>query len=269
MKKYQLKKILDQLYDQYLKDFQKSPQQFFQTRKDPILFPHRYSSFGDQESSAFLAATFAYGNVTSLCAFTEKLLSLLKPSPHEFLKRGPSAVKNLAVHAPYYRLHKTREILALLSMLSVVYAEHGSLYEIFLRTYYKNSTMYENLGRFVSRLRNLAPEPLPFLLPSPAGGSPCKRLNLFLRWMVRRDGIDLGLWEKVLPSTLVMPVDTHIGRAAYRLGWISTRSLTWQKAEAITKVLRGFDPDDPIRYDFSLCHESISKSKWLALHLGD
>ncbi len=264
MKKNQLKSILDQLYDHYLSEFQNSSEEFFEARRDPILFPHRYRSFHDQEAAAFIAATFAYGNVASLCAFVERLLSLLGPSPYSFLKNGPSAVETLGHHSPYYRLHKTKTILALLSMLSIVYEKHGSLYDVFLKTYDDNSTMAVNITHFVNGLRSLVPESLIFLLPSPEGGSPCKRLNLFLRWMVRRDGMDLGLWKEVSPARLIMPVDTHIGRTAYRLRWIQTPSLTWQKAETITAVLRTFDPQDPTRYDFSLCHESISKSKGLS-----
>ena len=87
-----------------------------------------------------------------------------------------------------------------------------------------------------------------------------KRLNLFFRWMVRRDGIDLGLWEKVSPANLIIPLDTHIGKVAYQLRWISTPSLSWKKAEEITNILKKFDPDDPVRYDFSLCHESMSNA---------
>jgi uncharacterized protein (TIGR02757 family) len=84
-------------------------------------------------------------------------------------------------------------------------------------------------------------------------------MNLFLRWMVRRKDMDFGLWPEVSPADLIMPLDTHIGRTAYRLGWITTPSLTWRKAERITEVLREFDPEDPLRYDFALCHESMQK----------
>lgn len=259
----QLKKILDRLCRQYAADFRRSPKEFFVTRRDPILFPHRYSDFHNIEAAAFLAATFAYGNVTSLCAFIDHLLEMLEPSPYDFLRRGPSAVQELQHHKPYYRLHKADEILSLLRMLSLVYSEQGSLYEVFRKSYYKYSIMKERLAGFVQELNQISGQSLKFFVPSPADGSPCKRLNLFLRWMVRRDSIDFGLWREVKPADLVMPVDTHIGRVAYRLGWISTPSLTWQKAEAVTNALRDFDPDDPTRYDFSLCHESISRSAWL------
>ena len=259
----QIKETLDRLYDRYTAEFRRSPRDFFAKRRDPIQFPHRYSSFHDIEAAGFLAATFAYGNVTSLCGFVERLLGLMQPSPYTFLKRGPAAIRSLARHKPYYRLHKSKEILSFLSMLSRVYSEGGSLYTLFMESYVIDSTIKIAASRFVDRLRTLAPGTPAFLLPSPADGSTCKRLNLFFRWMVRREGPDFGLWREVSPAHLIMPVDTHIGRVAYRLGWIRTPSLSWQKAEAITEVLRGLDPQDPTRYDFSLCHESISRSEWL------
>jgi uncharacterized protein (TIGR02757 family) len=184
---------------------------------------------------------------------------MLGPTPYQFLRQGPDAVETLAPHKPYYRLQKTHEILGLLSMLSNVYARHGSLYEIFLKSYDKHRTMSAAIEQFISQLYEIHGMPLPFLLPTPQSGSPCKRLNLFFRWMVRRDGLDLGIWEAVSPAHLMIPLDTHIGRVAYRLGWMKTKSLSWKKAEGVTAVLRKFNPDDPIRYDFSLCHESISR----------
>jgi uncharacterized protein (TIGR02757 family) len=254
---------LNELYGSYLSEFKQSPSNFFKNRKDPISFAHRYKEFHDQEAAAFLAATFAYGNVTSLCAFVDSLLALMGASPYRFLRKGEDAVASLAHYAPYYRLQKADDILRLLSMMSDVYIQHGSLYEIFLRSYTACNTMYVAASRFIEKLYQIHGSPIPFLLPSPSGGSPCKRLNLFFRWMVRRDGLDVGIWEKVSPSYLIMPLDTHIGRIAYAFGWIKTPSLSWKKAEAITATLRQFDSDDPTRFDFSLCHESISRNPWL------
>src|SRR5262245_33715709 len=256
-----LKQTLDQLYDDYRQEFLKNPDNFFERRRDPLLFPHRYKRFHDQEAAAFLATTFAYGNVTSLCKFVQSLLSMLGDSPASFLK-DPEAINDLKQYQPYYRLHKEREILQLLRMLSIVYSSHGSLYEVFLK-YYINSTIQIAAVGFTDELRRISRNQHTFLLPDPSSGSPCKRLNLFLRWMVRRDGIDLGLWKDISPAHLVMPLDTHIGRVGYKLGWISTSSLSWKKAEAITHVLRKFDHDDPTRYDFALCHASMEKSAFL------
>jgi uncharacterized protein (TIGR02757 family) len=266
LKQTRLKSTLDQLYNEYRQQYLENPQTFFERRRDPLLFPHRYQSFNDRELAAFLASTFAYGNVTSLCNFVHTLLAILGDEPAEFLKR-PGALAQIEKHKPYYRLHKQKEILSLLGMLSRVYRHRGSLYEVFSK-YYNSNTMQIAASQFTSALRKISGDTHEFLLPDPTSGSPCKRLNLFLRWMVRRDGMDLGLWESVSPANLVMPLDTHIGRIAYKLRWISTPSLSWKKAEAITDVLRKFDPDDPVRYDFSLCHESMAKSEVLQKMIG-
>ncbi|MCI0414880.1 TIGR02757 family protein [bacterium] len=258
-----LRPVLDRLYESYLADFKRSPEEFFRDRMDPLVFAHRYTRFHDIEAAAFLASTFAYGNVRSLCGFIEKLLNLLQPSPYHFLKNGPDALETLTPHAPYYRLHKTEEILSFLSMLALIYRDHGSLYEVFLSSYDDNHTMTDSISSFVARLYEIHGAPIPFLLPSPDSGSPCKRLNLFLRWMVRKDGLDLGIWKDVSPADLIIPLDTHIGRVAFHLGWIHTPSLSWKKAEQVTKILRRYDPEDPIRYDFSLCHESMMDNDWL------
>lgn len=262
LKQTRLKQTLDQLYNDYREEFLGSPNSFFERRRDPLLFPHRYKNFHDVEAAAFIAATFAYGNVTSLCNFIQNLLSRMGDSPATFLKQ-PDAIAELRQYRPYYRLHKEHEILELLKLLSLVYSRHGSLYEIFKKSYYKSNTIQIASMEFVHHLRHISGNQHTFLLPDPSSGSPCKRLNLFLRWMVRRDGMDLGLWKDVSPAHLVMPLDTHIGRVGYKLGWISTPSLSWKKAEAITDVLRKFDPKDPTRYDFALCHESMEKSEFL------
>jgi uncharacterized protein (TIGR02757 family) len=258
-----LQPVLDQLYDSYLGDFRRSPEEFFKGRMDPLAFAHRYKRFHDIEAAAFLASTFAYGNVRSLCGFIDRLLHLLNPSPYDFLRQGPDALETLTPHAPYYRLHKADEILNLLSMLARVYEKQGSLYDVFLTSYDSNRTMTDSISAFVRRLYEIHGAPIPFLLPSPESGSPCKRLNLFFRWMVRRDGLDLGIWKNVSPADLIIPLDTHIGRVAFHLGWIKTPSLSWKKAEQVTNILRRYDPEDPIRYDFSLCHESMSRTVWL------
>ncbi len=270
-----LRRFLDQLYEDYVADYRKSPQDFFTRKKDPLLFPHRYRNFHDREAAAFIASVFAYGNVTSLCSFIDGLLGEMGPAPAKFLMQGEPAIERLRKKGMYYRLHKTDDILALLYMLSAVYNEEGSLYNIFLKHYCRHlpsdrlrlqnhNTISIVVMDFVKDLYRLSGRPLSFLVPSPADGSPCKRLNLFLRWMVRRDEIDLGLWKKVSPSHLIMPLDTHIGRVATSLGWIQNPSLSWKKAERITEVLRQFDPEDPTRYDFSLCHESMAQSPWIA-----
>lgn len=98
-----------------------------------------------------------------------------------------------------------------------------------------------------------------FLFPFPSKGSPCKRLNLFLRWMVRNgDGVDLGIWDDIPKNKLVIPLDTHISRAANYLSLTNRKNPSWNMAREITEALRKIDPDDPVRFDFSLCHLTMS-----------
>ena len=263
-----LRNVLDDLYESYLADYRRSPSEFFVNRQDPLAFAHRYSTFHDMEAAGFLAATFAYGRVQSLCAFVNRLLSELQPSPYQFLKRGPQHVNTLRNRKLYYRLQDSEQILGILRMLAKIYEQLGSLYEVYRLSYYNNSTIESTTTHFVRALYSIHGAPLPFLLPSPESGSPCKRLNLFLRWMIRTDGIDLGLWKEISTARLIIPLDTHIGRVAYRMRWIDTPSLSWRKAEKITDVLRQFHAEDPVRYDFSLCHESIERGAWFRNLVG-
>src|SRR5262249_10828499 len=151
-----------------------------------------------------------------LCAFIDRLLGMLGASPAAFLKQGPEVVDELATHKPYYRFHKSVEILAVLTVLARIYSDGQTLYSTFLKSYDKNRTMKDVQTDFIRNLRSYSEVPLKFLLPLPEDGSTCKRMNLFLRWMVRGDGIDFGLWREIPPSFLIMPTDTHIGRIAYR-----------------------------------------------------
>lgn len=149
--------------------------------------------------------------------------------------------------------------------------EHGSLRALFLRGYeHSDSNLGPSLTRFVDAL--LAHEPRPqrsrssarsagvrHLLARPADGSACKRMNMFLRWAVRRDdGLDLGLWPEVSPSQLVVPLDTHTSRVARSLGLIRRATTDWRAAEQVTDALKRYDSEDPVRFDFALCHASMS-----------
>ena len=156
--------------------------------------------------------------------------------------------------------------------LNQIIREEGSIRSFFLRGYNeRDEDIGPSLSRFVRAIRELEREPfypsLPFrgsgihhFLADPSDGSGCKRLNLFLRWMVRRDGLDLGLWQEVSPSKLVIPLDTHVSRIGRRIGLTKRRSPGWRMALEITETLRGFDPQDPVKYDFALCRVGMLNS---------
>jgi uncharacterized protein (TIGR02757 family) len=158
-----------------------------------------------------------------------------------------------------HRFHKTPDLVALLECIADAIEEHGSLGALF-RTCYRDSDrdIGPSLARFVEELRGTRPTAaLSYLLTSPNDKSACKRMNLFLRWMVRRTAPDLGIWSFVDPAKLVIPLDTHVHRIATFLGLNDRKSGDWKAARLVTDRLAKFDRADPVRYDFAICRLGI------------
>jgi uncharacterized protein (TIGR02757 family) len=170
-------------------------------------------------------------------------------------RRGPSAVRRL----------QSPELVALLDRLAAAIAKHGSLGALFRSGYDASAAdIAPSLARFVAAIRDAVParsaremSAIGYLLSSPDDGSACKRMNLFLRWMIRRTSPDLGLWTFADPAKLVMPLDTHVHRIATFLGLNDRRTTDWKTARALTDRLATLDPADPVRYDFALCRLGI------------
>lgn len=230
---------------------------------DPLQLVLRYDDPLDQEVAGLLAAAFAYGRAETIVANIGVVLARMTPSPYRYLQAfdAREAARRFAGFA--HRFHKTQELVALLGCLADAIREHGSLGALFQTGYHPHDAdIAPSLTRFVdslrARLRNsIHREALQYLLTSPRDGSACKRMNLYLRWMVRRTSPDLGLWTFVDPAKLVMPVDTHIHRIATFLGLNDRKSADWKAARALTDRLAAFDPADPVRYDFALCRLGI------------
>lgn len=258
---YLHKKTLDRFYREY--DFSE------RLRHDPIEFPHRYSRPGDIEIAGFIASCFAYGRVDLFKPVIEKILSPGGKHPahfiHDFsIKRDREYFSNIS-----YRFNKEADILCLVYVLSQTLKKWGSLRALFYSFYRSDhKDIRQALDGFVDSLlrtdtapvygKNIRPPGLTQLLPGPAKGSACKRMNLFLRWMVRTKDIDLGIWNDIPPSKLIIPLDTHIARISLCLGLTHRTATDWKTAEEITGALRELDPDDPLKYDFALCHQGIS-----------
>ena len=239
---------------------------------DPLQLVRRYDDPLDAEVVGLLAAAFAYGRADVVVANVGAVLAKMRPSPYRYLLSfDRDALRRFAGFS--HRFHKTRELVELLSCISGAIAKYGSLGELFRECYDDgDADIGPTLARFVTVLRGGGrPRPptrsadvgvrrhksLSYLLTSPDDGSACKRMNLYLRWMVRRTSPDLGLWTFVDPAKLVMPVDTHIHRIATFLGLNDRKSADWKSARAITDKLAVFDQADPVRYDFALCRLGI------------
>ena len=229
---------------------------------DPLQLVRRYSEPRDQEVAGLIAAAFAYGRADVIVRNIGALLDAMQPSPYRYLASfdPKEARKRFATFA--YRFHKTNDLIALFDKLAAVVKQHGSLGALFEKCYDTNDAdIAPSLTRFVEAIikstQHPAPSTLNYLLTSPKDGSACKRMNLYLRWMVRRTEPDLGLWTFVDPAKLVVPLDTHVHRIARFLGLTRRRTANWKTARALTDRLAKFNKSDPIRYDFALCRLGI------------
>lgn len=255
-----LKRILDRFYHEYP----------FKERilHDPINFPHRYTNTSDIEVSGFIASCFAYGRVELFTPVIEKVLSLMGANPHAFVMDF-NVGKQREKFSFKYRFNDQEDILCLVLILHELLRRHSSLENAFMK-YHRPRDPHTGGGidGFVREVlsvnttkvygSNIHPRGLTQLFPSPAKGSACKRMNLFLRWMARDRDIDFGLWKAIPKNKLVIPLDIHITRISRCLGFTRRASADWKAALEITEALREFDSEDPLRYDFALCHHGIS-----------
>lgn len=239
---------------------------------DPLSFCHRYPEPADQEIVAVIAASFAYGNVRIILRTLETIFNVLGRSPRRYVEQfDPQA--GLRMFSGFkHRFNDGRDLCALLWGMRQMVEQTGSIQSFFLQGHQSaDHDVSNSLNRYAAAVLALdyrrvfgtpgipADSYFRFLFPAPASGSACKRLCMFLRWMVRpADGIDLGLWSGISPSQLIIPVDTHISRISRYLGFTCRKSADWRMAQEITAALRSFDPSDPVKYDFSLAHIGIS-----------
>ena len=253
-----LKAPLDRLYDTF---------NHAESAVDPVHVVRRYGAPEDQEVVAFCAAALAFGRVASVLGSIESLLSVLGPHPAAFIREFDPAKDAERLRPLVHRWIRGVDLVALLWILRRMLTDAGSIEGYFLAgndAAHADTDVGSALDDFSRRARTIdlrdfygpraGRRGVDYFCPRPGAGSACKRLNLFLRWMVRRDAVDLGLWSRVSPSTLVIPLDTHVIRIGQCLGLTRYRSPGWRMAREITESLRRLDPVDPVRYDFSLCH---------------
>ncbi len=265
--------FLEQLYEQFHR-----PEYL---AGDPLVMAHRYDRPEDQEVAALISAAFAFGTIKAILGLLETLMGQLGPRPAEWLKeRRPGDLRG-ALAGLYYRTAREEDIEVFLALLGEALRRHGSLGMLWRAVDHPSeTTAMPALARFTGAIQELPVAPLvarrrqmqraggkvsglasihTILLASPARGSACKRMNLFLRWVSRpADGIDLGLWTDFLsPARLVMPIDTHVFRICRHLGLTKRKSPDLRTAEEITARLKRLNPEDPTRYDFALVRAGI------------
>ena len=261
MPRMALKAYLDRLEQVYDRRFLDS---------DPVSLVHRYAEGEDREIAGLVASSLAYGNVPAIQASVGDALRRLGPTPARALDvlEGPELRRLFKGFK--HRFTSGNDLAALLWITACMRRSRGSVGAFFHEGYRPDdSTLRKAMISFVERglafdlrafyRRGLQRgEGVRFLLPSPAEGSACKRLNLYLRWMVRpADGVDLGVWADIPPRKLLVPVDTHVARISAYIGLTRRKTPDWGMAEEITDSLRRLDPEDPVRYDFALSRLGI------------
>ncbi len=227
-------------------------------RQDPLGWVHCYRDPQDQEVAGLLASSLAYGRVASILATLNRLDEIMEGRPFHFTMNLPFSRKCKALQGLRHRFTSGTDLACLLECAAGSIRDFGSLGSLYRSATAGAGTARKALSRFVAALKQQArghsASGLDYLLPSPERGSACKRLNMFLRWMVRpNDGIDLGLWQGVPCSGLLIPVDVHIARIAAAFGLSRRSTPDWTMAEEITQSLRRIAPDDPVKFDFALC----------------
>ena len=229
----------------------------------------RYCDPADREIAALFAACMAYGRVDLFGPWVEWALARMGDSPAQFVLGFDVAKHGRAFDGFHYRFNRARDLVAFCLATQRILIGHGSLGAFFAAGFHPEARdVGPALERFVDCFltqdlsavfpRNRLSYGYRHWFPRPSTGGACKRLHLYLRWMVRREPPDFGLWTAVPPRALLIPVDTHIENMARSIGLTRRRSRDWKMAEAITARLRALDPDDPVKYDFALCHKRMS-----------
>ncbi|HTQ26649.1 MAG TPA: TIGR02757 family protein [Puia sp.] len=223
---------------------------------DPISIPGRFSKEQDIEIAAFFTAIFSWGNRTTIIRKSEELMRLMDNAPHAFcLEHDETALKKLTGFK--HRTFNSTDLLYFIEFLQFHYRHHESLETAFSQWMSPEDETVENgLRGFYHYFFSLedVPSRTRKHIASPEKNATCKRLSMFLRWMVRQDdrGVDFGLWKNISPSQLLCPVDIHVARVAKRFGLLTRKQTDWQAALELTRRLQQFDPRDPARYDFAL-----------------
>jgi uncharacterized protein (TIGR02757 family) len=252
----ELRPVLDRLYRAF---------NYPDSAADPIQLVRRFNDPADREVAGFIAASLAFGRVSSVRQSIQRVLAIAGPKPAAYVRRFDPARESPAFAGVVHRWTRGPDLVALLWIMRQMFDRSGSIEQFFAEGDDRDaedvgaaldSFSSRALALDVTRAYGRVPRRpgVCYFFPRPSAGSGCKRLNLFLRWMVRRDALDLGVWAKIAPSKLIVPLDTHVIRVGRCLGLTKYTSPGWRMARDITSSLRRLDPEDPVKYDFAMCH---------------
>jgi uncharacterized protein (TIGR02757 family) len=245
LKKEELKEFLDEKADKYNRI------EFIE--RDPISIPHRYTSKEDIEISGFLAATIAWGNRTMIIRNTNRMMAYLDDSPYDFILHHSE--KDLErISTIIHRTFKAADFIYFIKALKHIYTRHNGLEGLF-NLYRTEDSLQPAIHQFRNVFFELPHESRTMKhISDPFKGSAAKKINMYLRWMIRKDerGVDFGLWKSIFPSVLSCPLDIHSGNVARKLGLLTRKRNDAKAVSEVDHALRNLDKEDPVRYDFAL-----------------
>lgn len=241
-----------------------------QLKPDPLQFLYLFKDERDIELVGLISSILAYGNVKQIENTLKKLVMIFDGKPYSLIKKYTVIKDEKKLKGIKHRFYTEDDIKKLFFILNKEIKRYESIKRIFLMGYNSSgNNLKDAISNFSHHFLNSFSESgikisrgIKFMFPLPEKGSACKRINLFLRWMVRKDELDFGFWNEIPSVKLVIPVDTHIARICKSLKLTKRKNVSWQMAEEITKNLKKFDPGDPVKYDFAICHIGIRKMKF-------
>jgi uncharacterized protein (TIGR02757 family) len=262
---------LDRLYQDYNRE---------DSATDPVHLVRPFAASADREIAGFCAAALAFGRVASVINSIQTLLRIMGPHPAAYVRAFDPRAPHPELRAMVHRWTRGVDLAALLWILRQMVDRSGSIEQFFVEGLDADAIdVGLALDSFSRRARALDVKQVYgrvpkrpgvcYFFPRPSLGSACKRLNLYLRWMVRQDEVDLGVWRSVPAGKLIVPLDTHVIRLSHCLRLTRYRSPGWKMAADITASLRRLDPDDPVRFDFSLCHVGMMNACGFGRRQGD
>lgn len=221
-------------------------------KDDPIQFPHRFKDNPDVEIAAFIASLFAYGNRKVFVKKLNELFKIMQNKPLEFvLNFNPKTLKNFN-----YRFAKDFDIIEVFNILKKMYTDDGGLKSLFKYGYNLDKSILTMLqvvtDYFYSNVKNEVGMGFYHLIPNPKNGGAMKRMNMFLRWMVRKGPVDLGIWDFIPTSELLIPIDVHVSKISREMGLLNRNSNDFKAVLELTQNLKKMDPNDPIKFDFAM-----------------
>ncbi len=222
---------------------------------DPIQVPHRFSRKEDVETAAFLAASIAWGQRKSIINNANRLMVLMDNAPYDFIINSDPETEWKHFEGFVHRTFNAEDCLFFLASLRNIYLHHGGLETVFSKGYSIENNVYGALKYFREVFLSLPhAERVRKHLSDVTNNSAAKRLNMFLRWMLRKDdsAVDFGLWNAIPMSALMLPLDVHSGDVSRALGILQRKQNDWKAVEEVSAVLRSFDANDPVRYDYAL-----------------